>query len=867
MQTAQQDYRRSRGNHERWNQAKQQGQTTQDEIVRRLAAQPGAHAGNIRRQRLANAMIQALSVLSAVRNTPVGPAVTPARAETLQIQQRIDLADSLRVDQAIRRELMRSAARRSGEHRASATEQRGEAGGAAGTTRNQPLTDANQPVILSAPAAHFDSDDNKLASSLHPDTACSGDVNFYSPLSSLQNVLNVAGEFLRRYDPLTFPVAEAASLNNNLYIGKENNTEIMIKDIDGEVVELSRNYYNVGKEGGEKFIDKGKKVLRKFYDDYNDITPNLKGFASHTLRENIKERFNLDIDPDKLDFIRFEAVLYDGDKKIQYTPRVKKSLTEFLFTNFDVKTQNDLVDVDAMCGIYNATIKEKDKYEANKAINIKPSEFIDLVWDIDFYNYAKEKIEKSLDEDKNTHIKKYFIDAISDINLSSIDNLAAKDVLNGIGVLNDTKVTGTLFDIDGYQASNAFVFRNEANGRVTLYFPQSDFKFISFRGDFEMRVWVTNACATLEHRNMIASHFTIANRQDGAFYYGIDAWLNAINQDNKYYDKIAMKTTHVPSETFFNYLHNQIREKTLSDLDSLIKSDDEVKRDMWEEMIDASNIIPNPVSPFLSLGIHLEHAIDADTYQEKLAEWHKIKYDVINLVAMALMDKAIKFPDTEGYEFINKVKSGIESEHIEYKDPLNEKESDAVQGETAQEEDYDKEQDCYRVKRGATFGKLCSDGSYEALEPTKMKIPDDFASVDVQSWPDNSHRKFVPKSRRTVANWVLNKDEVLVYRQDNRPLEEIIAAGGFYPKTETIGTIEDHMLGSTKEYSYVSTSVKRLRGGSYGKYEYAIVLKPGQAVDMSKSLNKSFQRNDPTLELAVPGIISPDQIKGWRKWK
>ncbi|MDR7342396.1 hypothetical protein J2X14_000784 [Pantoea alhagi] len=867
MHTAQQDYRRSMGNHERWNQAKQQGQKEQDEVVQRLAAQPGAHAGNIHRQRLANAMIQTLSVLSAVRNTPVGPAITPARAEALQIQQRIDLADSLRVDQAIRRELMRSAARRSGENWASATKQRGEAGEAAGTTHHQPLTDSDQPVILSAPAAHFESDDNKPASSLHPDATCSDNVNIYSPLSSLQNAINVAEGFLRRYDPLTFPVAEAAALNNGMYIGIENGVQFMIKDDDGDIVELSKNYYYVEKEAGKKFIDKGKEALREFYDNYNDITPDLKSFASYTLRERIKERFHLDVNPDKLDFIRFEAVLYDGDKEIQYTPRVKKSLTEFLFTNFDVRTQNDLVDVDAMCGIYNTTIKENDKYEANKAIKIKPSEFIDLVWDIDFYKFAKEKIEKSLDENRNIHIKKYFIDAISDINLSSIDNLAAKDVLNGIGVLNDTNVTGTLFDIDGYQASNAFVFRNEANGRVTLYFPQSDFKFISFRGDFEMRVWVTNACATLEHRNMIASHFTIANRQDGAFYYGIDAWLNAINQDNKYYDKIAMKPSSVPPETFFIYLHDKIREKTLSDLDSLIKSDDEVKRDMWEEMIDASNIIPNPVSPFLSLGIHLEHAIDADTYQEKSAEWQKIKYDVINLIAMALMDKAIKFPDSEGYDFINKVKSGIESEHLAYKESFNEEEFNALADETAQEEDYDKEQDCYRVKRGATFGKLCSDGPDEVVGHNEMKIPNDFEPVDIQTWPDHSHLKFVPKSRRIAASWVLNKDEMIVYRQDNRSLEEIVAAGGFYPRTETIGTIEDHMLGSRKEYSYVSTSVNRLNGGSYGNYEYAIILKRGQAVDMSNSLNKYYGRNDPIREFAVPGIISPDQIVGWRKWK
>lgn len=151
-----------------------------------------------------------------------------------------------------------------------------------------------------------------------------------------------------------------------------------------------------------------------------------------------------------------------------------------------------------------------------------------------------------------------------------------------------------------------------------------------------MRAWVANACATEEHRKMLVAHFTIANRQDGLFYYGVDAWLNSINLDNDYCDRIAITSTEVPSAHFFTVLYNNIKAKTFSDLDSQIKSDAEVRRDMWEEMADASNILPNPVSPFLSLAMHIEHAINADTYAEKMQEWSKIKNDIVNLIALVI---------------------------------------------------------------------------------------------------------------------------------------------------------------------------------------------------------------------------------------
>lgn len=115
--------------------------------------------------------------------------------------------------------------------------------------------------------------------------------------------------------------------------------------------------------------------------------------------------------------------------------------------------------------------------------------------------------------------------------------------------------------------------------------------------------------------------------------------------------------------------------------------------------------------------------------------------------------------------------------------------------------------------------------------------------------------------------WVLNSGRIIVYRQDNRELEEIKTAGGFHPRNLRLDTFESHMLKSSG-YSYVSTSNVRLKPKSYGRYEYAILLEPGQAINTHKTLYNihGIMSNPPRIiEYAVPGSISLAQIIGWKQ--
>ena len=179
-------------------------------------------------------------------------------------------------------------------------------------------------------------------------------------------------------------------------------------------------------------------------------------------------------------------------------------------------------------------------------------------------------------------------------------------------------------------------------------------------------------------------------------------------------------------------------------------------------------------------------------------------------------------------------------------------------------------------KKGKTsiFKKIFSQKKEGTDKALNVNSDNDFELVTIQqSDVDNiaapEHGPVRLRKPFDYKRWVTNSEEIVVYRQDQRSLQEIIDAGGFYPRTLEIGTLEDHALGSTKEYSFVSTSDTRLKGGSYGKYEYKIRLNPHQAVNLPATLDR-IHGNPPKQyninEYSVPGFITPSQIIGWREW-
>lgn len=510
-------------------------------------------------------------------------------------------------------------------------------------------------------------------------TVTENDINVYSYQEHELNPTNVLAQFnqalsgLLNSDRAIFlPVVSAAPSRKREYIGRAGDEQIIIYDKDGMILDLTPDYYDVvNKPQAYNFLQTGREAIKNYYDFYYSYLPDLKNLAATLLKEKIQEKFQLHIDPDKTSFKRFDSASSSSKTFTGWEhtgePVEEGTLTQYLFSNFPASAQENLISLDALCGIYTISAEPEKAFNEKNEVKILPSDFVKLVWEIDFYQHAKTIISDSF-SDPDVHIKKYFTDFILGLSMSALDSDAAQDVLNGAGILSDREINVSFFDINGYEADNAFIFHNKKSGRVTLYLPGYEPQFIAFSNLYEMRLWVVSSCANPQKQERIASHFRLYARQDGVFRSGVDSWLQKLRTEPQLYEKIAIQHAAIRQKSFFQTYFNQMKAKSLADLDVLIKSDAEVRRDMWENYVDAANIIPNPFTFILALGLHLERALEADTPKERLAEWYKIAADAANIALMILMDKMIKF-NTKGYQFIDQVKEGIST--LKVRKPLS----------------------------------------------------------------------------------------------------------------------------------------------------------------------------------------------------
>ncbi|MGP3593888.1 dermonecrotic toxin domain-containing protein [Vagococcus sp. WN89Y] len=590
-----QQHRQVAGNHSRWLDKHQPDQQEFACRVHALAKNPGAHSGNQGRQERALAMLQLITLLSAVSNNDPQPVISAAKADASPFGEPLALAENVQ------------------------------------------------------------------------SSSISGFSTLYNKVSG---ALEHVGKFIVDNDPLTFPGVDARSAQAQQpapavqFVGKNKDERIVIEDIYGTVIELSRDYYDVAnKTEPYQFIKEGTDALKEFYENYYAQHPNLKEMARKTVKNYIKKNFGLNINPDKFYFMHFNSIEYIDYKKLQFAPAdIIRSLTQCLFTNFGAWIQDRMPDMDAMCGIYRESMINNTEFDADKALGVTPTQFINAVWYINFYKQATNAINKFF-ANEDMHIKKLFLDFIDHLNIAKLPEDAARDVLNGVNLFNDREIEGSFFDIDGYHSPNSFHFNNIKTGRHTLYFPHSDFKFKSFDNDILMRTWVTDACSDKKFRDMLEKHFTLYDRQDGSIYSGVDTWVNAIAQNHRYYDKIARKSEFIDSKNFFRTRVAKLKEKMLSDADTLIKSDSEVTRDLFEAGFEAANeLFFDPFTGIVSLAFHIEHAAEGDTPEERKAEWVKLRSDAVNIATLVAFASFVKLPGIEGYEFIDSVKTDINVE-------------------------------------------------------------------------------------------------------------------------------------------------------------------------------------------------------------
>ncbi len=369
----------------------------------------------------------------------------------------------------------------------------------------------------------------------------------------------------------------------------------------------------------------------------------------------IKELTGQDANPDALYLNTFSSAVSSQTSftGVEHTgePNSSTSLTDLLLENFGADRQTlQSTALDAYEGVYTHGPGE-GFYGTPNEFRVLASSLREAIWKADFQSEVLSSLNDFWAGHQGDIVPlakvQFAVSAMraleeSDLSLSGVimvmrgaradvDQLLAA-LSNGIVAEpeNADNVAVTAFDINGYPSSDIVRF-TRSNQHTVLYIPGETPSFHEFGSEEALDRWVKEMAASPEERTRLAHHFSLYNLQDGFWYTGVangleklgsGAWSTGVDSEN-----------HPYSDNLFSELAENMRRRSLSDADILIKSDSEVTRDIWIGNLRTFNKVFWPIlmlAPELEfatmattmgseLVLETEQAVAGDTYEERKA--------------------------------------------------------------------------------------------------------------------------------------------------------------------------------------------------------------------------------------------------------
>lgn len=382
--------------------------------------------------------------------------------------------------------------------------------------------------------------------------------------------------------------------------------------------------------------------------------PDLQKTARETASEIVLELTGKHADPDKLYLHGFSSASTSHTSFTGWehhdAPTFSATLTEMVLRNFDSRRQElQSIDFNVNMGVYTDG-RDGDFYGAGNDFPLPVSAFRDAVWAKDMQAVFSRKLEQfwsSHEDDVRLLSKAQFlieIDAaknagrISDGAYRAILSSTAPEVLDG-EELSSAELAAThrpspeapalRFDVNGYTSSDMVRFKTPEGG-IVLYSPGEHPALQQFETEAKERDWVLAQARSESGLPALERHFSLYNRQDGITYTGANNGLKKLAAGT-WTSGINIKNEHIQQDIFADMVQ-QMRDRSLSDANTLIKSDSEVTRDMWLDDVKAFNsvfwpilmVVPGgPVTLTTSmvgeLGLEADKATNGDTYDERSA--------------------------------------------------------------------------------------------------------------------------------------------------------------------------------------------------------------------------------------------------------
>ncbi len=383
--------------------------------------------------------------------------------------------------------------------------------------------------------------------------------------------------------------------------------------------------------------------------------PNIHAMARARMSAIIKELTGQDANPDALYLNTFSSAVSSQTSftGVEHTgePNSSTSLTNLLLANFGADRQTlQSTALDAYEGVYTHGPGE-GFYGAPNEFRVLASSLREAIWKADFQSEVLSSLNDfwAGHQDDIALLAKvqFAVSAMRAVQESDLSLSGLTMVMRGAGALSDRflaalsngivaesesqdAVEVTAFDINGYPSSDIVRF-TRSNQHTVLYIPGETPSFHEFESETALDRWVKEIAASPEERTRLAHHFSLYNLQDGFWYTGVangleklgsGAWSTGVDSESRPY-----------SENLFSELAKNMRQRSLSDADTLIKSDSEVTRDIWIGNLRTFNKVFWPIlmlAPELEfatlattmggeLALETDQAVAGDTYEERKA--------------------------------------------------------------------------------------------------------------------------------------------------------------------------------------------------------------------------------------------------------
>lgn len=383
--------------------------------------------------------------------------------------------------------------------------------------------------------------------------------------------------------------------------------------------------------------------------------PNIQAMARDAMKAIIKNLNGKDADPDKLflntfDFAQSSQTSFTGWEHIGH-PISSMTLTELMMRNFGADKQDLLPeDLNVYQGVYTHGADERF-YGAANEYPLSVGDLRDAIWAADLQTKVLTRLQTFWDlhgKDVELLAKVQFaVSARQAAEENSLSPAGLSLVLRGAGALRDpllTAISGEhfdnaeavenaqalIFDINGYPSSD--IVRFVAPGQPTvLYIPGAKPSFHEFSSERQLEYWVEEQAASPDFREMLERHFSLYRLQDGFWHTGVSNGLKKLGSGDW---TTGINTNSQPvGGPLFATLADNMRKRSLSDADTLIKSDNEVTRDIWIGQLQVFNrvfwpilmLVPELEATTLAttmgseLLLETNQAITGDTYEERKA--------------------------------------------------------------------------------------------------------------------------------------------------------------------------------------------------------------------------------------------------------